>query len=119
MEEKTEFKTWAIVEVMGHNTYAGYVQEENVFGKQMLRIDVPQIENIPAFTKYISPEALYGITPVSEGTALAKAQSLRKKPFECWGLEQPLMDKLREQGLLIEDKSNQSETEDEENELPF
>ena len=38
MTEHTDFRTWAIVEVMGHNEYAGFVSSENVAGAAMLRV---------------------------------------------------------------------------------
>jgi hypothetical protein len=40
--EEDIFKTWAIVEVMGHQTFAGFVQEQVIAGTAMLRIDVPE-----------------------------------------------------------------------------
>lgn len=40
-ESKPTFDSWAIVEIMGHDKYAGRVTEEPLFGVNMLRIDVP------------------------------------------------------------------------------
>lgn len=105
MTVQDKFETWAIVEVMGHNTYAGFVTAENIAGAQMLRVDVPAIDGIPAFTKYVSPQALYGVTPCSEETAIARARASRSKPFDTWGIEGAFKDMMREKGLLIENKS--------------
>ena len=35
------FEGWAIVELMGHRRLAGYVQQAEMFGTVLLRIDVP------------------------------------------------------------------------------
>lgn len=102
MSTQSEFKTWAIVEVMGHVEYAGFVCSETVAGAAMLRIDVPQIGDIPPFTKYLSTGALYGITPCSEETARARAEQIVAKPFQVWGIEEQFMSRLKERGLLLE-----------------
>lgn len=102
-----QFKSWAVVEVMGHVTYAGYVTAETVAGAAMLRIDVPEVGARPAFTKYISPGAIYGITPCTEETARLKAEGLHADPFNCWDVGQAITNKLREQGKLIEHKKPQ------------
>jgi hypothetical protein len=74
MAEQTEFKTWAIVEVMGHNEYAGFVSSESIAGAEMLRVDVPETSKHAAFTKYLSTNAIYGISPCTEETARARAE---------------------------------------------
>ena len=116
-----EFKTWAIVEVMGHVEYAGFISAENIAGTPMLRIDVPKVGDVPEFTKYIASNALYGISPCDKKTALARAESIRAKPFNVWGIEEAFMDKLREKGMLIEDKREDLPKHDYEydDELPY
>jgi hypothetical protein len=42
-EDPGKLETWAIVEVMGHNRFAGYVQQVPMGGAAMIRIDVPEI----------------------------------------------------------------------------
>lgn len=101
MEDKG-FETWAIVEVMGHVEYAGFVRQEQVAGIHMLRIDVPAVGNIDGFTKYIAPSALYAITPVTEVTAKARAKSASATPFSVWSVEDQLKRHLTEKNLLIE-----------------
>lgn len=81
---EAEFKTWAIVEVMGHVEYAGYVTAETIAGSAMLRVDVPDVVGKGAFTKYLSTGALYGISPCSEETARARAASIKATPFSAW-----------------------------------
>lgn len=100
------FKSWAVVEVMGHVEYAGYVSAETIAGQAMLRIDVPQNSKYEAFTKYIAPNALYAISPCSEETARARAETQRATPISVWSLEGEMMKRLREKGLLIEQRQN-------------
>jgi len=118
MTEKTEFRTWAVVEVMGHNEYAGFVSSENVAGTAMLRVDVPETSKRTAFTKYLSTSAIYGISPCSEETARARAESQQATPFASWSIEQQVLSNLRQKGLLLEHKSEGAEVEPDE-ESPF
>lgn len=102
MTEQAEFKTRAIVEVMGHNEFAGFVSSETIAGAAMLRVDVPATTKYSGFTKYLSTSAIYGISPCSEQTARARAESQNGTPFSSWNVEQQVVNKLREKGLLIE-----------------
>jgi hypothetical protein len=102
MTEQTEFKTWAIVEVMGHNEYAGFVSSESIAGAGMLRVDVPGTSRRAAFTKYLSTSAIYGISPCTEETARARAESQQATPFSSWSVEQQVLSSLRRKGLLME-----------------
>jgi hypothetical protein len=117
MTEQTAFKTWAIVEVMGHNEFAGFVSSENIAGAAMLRVDVPATSKHEAFTKYLSTNAIYGITPCTEETARARAESQQVIPFASWSVEQQVLSNLRQKGLLIENKTEQPKHD--EDELPF
>jgi len=100
MSEAAEFKTWAIVEVMGHVEYAGFVTAETIAGAAMLRVDVPDVEGRGAFTKYLATGALYGISPCSEAT-----------PFSAWDVQRQIMDELKKQRRLIEHKPNHSKSD--------
>lgn len=95
--EKTqsEFTGWAVVEIFGHQRYAGYVTTE-AFGQAVLfRVDVPPLpereriskfyetadgrtvppgstvkeEAVQGYTKYFGPAAIYAITPCSQDAA--------------------------------------------------
>jgi hypothetical protein len=104
------FKSWAIVEVMGHNEYAGMVTEETIGGAAMIRVDVPAIPavdgtpGIDGFTKYLSSNAIYGISPCTEATARARAVSNRSVPFDSWSVEKQVVAELRAAGKLVEAK---------------
>ena len=83
MTEASQFKTWAIVKVMGHVEYAGFVTAQTIAGSAMLRVDVPEVKDRAAFAKYLTTSALYGITPCSEETARASPERIRTIPFHA------------------------------------
>jgi hypothetical protein len=95
MEEQSKFEDWAIVEVMGHQTYAGFVTTQ-AFGQAVLfRIDVPELPErervlrfdeytdhaliragstvkelpVQGYTKLIGAGSIYAITPCTEEAA--------------------------------------------------
>ncbi len=74
---------WAIVDQMGHNRLAGKVTAELVAGAQMLRVEIP--EGPAQGTRYVHPQSLFGMVPVSEEVARAVARSVRP-PVEAWEL---------------------------------
>ena len=80
------FKSWAIVELMGHSRMAGFVEAVEVAGHGMLRVDVPECEGHEKFTRYVSPSALYAMTPVTEETARRASAAFRPAPVQLWQL---------------------------------
>lgn len=84
-QETPTFEGFAIVELMGHgNVIAGYCTQEVIGGTVMLRIDVPETGGEPAFTKYYSGAAIYGVTPTDEQTARVAAERVLRRPVEMW-----------------------------------
>ena len=73
-------ETYAIVEVMGHSVYAGRVAPDTSMGTPMVRVDVPVIEELPAFTKLIAPGSLFAITPCTKEAAERAARACRARP---------------------------------------
>jgi hypothetical protein len=61
MSEAKTFDCWAIVEIMGHVTMAGRVTEQAIGGQSFIRIDVPEVGNQQAFTRFYGPGAIYGL----------------------------------------------------------
>lgn len=80
------FAGWAVVELMGHITLAGYVTEQEIGGSMLLRIDVPESETGPAFSKLVGTGAIYGITPVDEDTVRAIVAESSPRPFSAYEL---------------------------------
>lgn len=82
------FESWAIVEVMGHSKFAGFVSEQTIGGCSFVRVDVPEVEGRPAFTKLLGQSAIFGITPTTEETARKCAEHFRARPMAEYGLPQ-------------------------------
>jgi hypothetical protein len=84
------FPCWAIVEVMGHQRYAGMVHEQQVAGVGMVRIDVPDVPQdgrcvaLEAYTKLIGVGSIYALTPCTEEAARRFAAMARKRAFELY-----------------------------------
>lgn len=103
-EQSERFDTFAIVELFGHTKIAGRVSEQTVGGASFIRVDVPELPEIPeerwerggirrraiplqpAFTRLFGASAIYSITPCSEEVALAAAQRIRPEPVAAYYL---------------------------------
>ena len=84
MDKAEKFDTYAIVELFGHNQIAGKCSEQNIAGSNMLRVDVPETDHNPAFTKFLGNGAIYAINPVTEEVAKHWASSLGVAPLTAW-----------------------------------
>ena len=84
IEQTQKFEGWCIIELMGHNTIAGYVSEQALGGAALIRVDVPECSEQPAYTKLFSGSAVYGITPTTEDIAKVAAQKLAVRPVSQW-----------------------------------
>lgn len=88
MSQTKQFETWAIVEVMGHRQFAGFVSEQTIGGASFVRVDVPEIadgdETLPAFTKLLGAASIYAISPCTEETARAFAANQRARSFAVY-----------------------------------
>jgi hypothetical protein len=87
VEEK--FAQHAIVEIMGHQRFAGYVTEQVIGWASLIRVDVPEVTDaygriIPAFTKMFGAGSIYSITPVSEDLANLAAARLHAEPINIY-----------------------------------
>jgi hypothetical protein len=66
-----KLKSWALVELFGHQRIVGYVSEQ-AFGTGVLfRVDVPDLTSSgkvirAGFTRYFGLSAIYSITPCTE-----------------------------------------------------
>lgn len=88
MSETKPFESWAIVEVMGHRQFAGFVCEQAIGGASFVRVDVPEVkageETLPAFTKLLGAGSIYAISPCTEETARAYAAQSRQRSFSVY-----------------------------------
>lgn len=87
-DECARFEQWAIVEVMGHRRFAGFVTEAAIGGASFVRVDVPDVdcggEMLPAFTKLLGAGSIYAISPCTEETARAFAASFAQRSFATY-----------------------------------
>jgi len=89
-----QFQAWAIVEIFGHQKFAGRVSEFALGGCNFVRVDVPALpakksnyQNFaaqPAFTKLFGQGAIYSITLTSEAVARAVADQIRPEPISVY-----------------------------------
>lgn len=108
-QDQSHFEGWAIVEIFGHQRYAGYVTTE-AFGQAVLfRVDIPALEprervtkagsyhpktgaylppgttvaedGVAAYTKLFGTGAIYGITPCSQEAAVKAVESMQPRPL--------------------------------------
>lgn len=82
-----KFDLWCVVELFGHSQIAGKCTEQNIAGTNMLRVDVPETDSHPPFTKLYGASAIYAINPVDEQTARAKAAQLNVAPIQVYNLK--------------------------------
>jgi len=86
MDTSEKFESWAIVELFGHNQIAGKCSEQNIAGTNMLRVDVPETDEQPPFTRFLGSGAIYAINPVTEEIARHWARSLQVAPVNAWDI---------------------------------
>ncbi len=98
--EAVKFEQWCILEIMGHQTYAGLVTEQTLGGASFVRIDVPESEGIPAFSKCFGAASIYCITPVTEEVARLRARSLRQAPLSVYDLPAEIRDRIQNPAVI-------------------
>lgn len=83
------FDTFALVEIMCHLKLAGRVSEQTIAGQGFIRIDVPDVEGQPGYTRLFDPNAIYSITPCSEAIAQAYCERNHTRPVQVDELSLP------------------------------
>ena len=106
--QQARFDGWAIVDVLGHQRYVGYVTTEAYGGAVLFRIDVPALEArervtkqpgylsergycpagttvtegaVDGYTKLIGAGSIYAITPCTKEAALAALEQAQPRPL--------------------------------------
>jgi hypothetical protein len=95
MTVENGFKSWAIVAIMGHQTYAGFVSEQRIGGTAFVRVDVPEVNGQPAFSKLFGGGSIYSITPCSEEVARYKAVAVSHAPMTQWDLPEEIRNAIK------------------------
>lgn len=99
------FEQFCIVELMGRQVIAGKVSEQVIGGSAFVRVDVPGIEETPAFTKFYGAGSIYCLTPCDEATAIAAVKGLRPKPINVYQLNLP-------SNSIVDDNDDNEDNED-------
>lgn len=107
--ENSTFDTWALLELFGHLKMAGRVTEQTIAGQGFIRIDVPETEGQPAFTRLFGQNAIYSITPCSQEIATAFCARNYSRPIQAYEL-------LPEKTIIRQDTNFLYEND---KELPF
>jgi hypothetical protein len=89
MTEKTADQ-WAIVELFGHKKIAGRISEQTLGGCSFVRIDVPEVDGAPAWTRLYGQGAIYSISFTDEETARGAVRMLAEVPVDVWTARQIL-----------------------------
>ena len=88
--QQEKFDIWAICELFGHNKIAGRVTEQSIGGSSLVRVDVPETEKIPGFTRFLNVSAIYAINPVTEEVARGYAERIQSKPIDAFDAREVL-----------------------------
>lgn len=106
--EQGTFDGWAIVDVLGHQRYVGYVTTQAFGGAVLFRIDVPALEErtrttvrpgylpdgryappatvvtegaVAGYTKLVGAGSIYTITPCTKDAAIEVLERSQPRPF--------------------------------------
>jgi len=93
--EQARFEQWALVEVFGHQKYAGLVTEQTIGGCNFVRVDVPETASNKPFTKLFGQGAIYALTPVEEDVARALAGQYDQRPVSVYELPDEVRTAMR------------------------
>ncbi len=85
-DQHEKFESWGLLELFGHQRLAGKLSEETIGGCHFIRIDVPQVGDTSAYTRFFTQGAIYGMTPMEETTARKLAAYLRAVPVSPYEL---------------------------------
>lgn len=108
-QQQAKFDGWAIVEVFGHQRYAGYVTTEVYGTASLFRVDVPELAArerttkqpgyhpktgdwlpvgtvvqegaVQGYTKLLGVGSIFAITPCTEDVARADIEAQQRRPW--------------------------------------
>lgn len=90
-EPASELKSWALVELFGHQRIVGFLSQQSFGTGVLFRVDVPDLTSSgkvirEGFTRYFGLSAIYSITPVSEEIVRRMLPSIDGTPGEARAL---------------------------------
>jgi hypothetical protein len=103
--QQASFEGWAVVEVFGHQQYAGYVTTQVFGGSVLFRVDVPPLEErervtkhyeysngqsippgstvkdaaVQGYTKFLGPGSIFAMTPCAQELAEKTVATLQPR----------------------------------------
>lgn len=80
------FEAWGLLELFGHQRLAGRLSEQTIGGVHFIRIDVPESNGQPGYTRFFTQGAIYGMSPMDEATTRKLAASLHAVPVRAYEL---------------------------------
>ena len=127
MQVQEKFEQWAIIELFGHAKIAGHASEQNIGGVNMVRVDVPETETQPAFTRFFGGNAIYSINPCDEETVRHFVKQIQAKPVESYSMNEMIRKQVNLQVKALTagtetEEIQQPEFEDDDNDpddLPY
>lgn len=110
MTDESKPGFWAILELFGHKQIAGFVTEVQLAGAQMVKVDVPAIEEEatlaaqaganhqyrghraqPSFERLYAPSAIYSLTQCTEEQARRFVEYYAPAPEPVYVPPEPLL----------------------------
>jgi hypothetical protein len=90
-EQSKELKSWALVELFGHQRIVGFLSQQSFGTGVLFRVDVPDLTSSgktirEGFTRYFGLSAIYSITPISEEMVRKLLPSIDGTPGEARAL---------------------------------
>lgn len=70
-----------LIELVDKSIIMGDCREEVICGFSFLRVDVPEVENVLPFTKFINPQTVSFITPIEYEVCIRMVKVRKPKPF--------------------------------------
>lgn len=105
-DKKLEFP--CLVELFGHNRISGMISEHALGNSVMIRIDVPETNQNPAFTKFVNPSSVYALNPIAEEMMHQMAEEIKAKPIQFYDLQdvqRKLMEEVNEARKQLEESN--------------
>ena len=86
--ETPELKSWALVELFGHQRIVGFLSQQTFGSGVLFRVDVPDLlkdgkKVREGFTRYFGLSAIYSITPCSEAMVRQMLPNVDGTPGEA------------------------------------
>jgi hypothetical protein len=108
-QPQQSFDQWCILELFGRQVIAGRVTEQVIGGCSFIRVDIPEINERLAFTRFYGQGAIYAMTPVSEEVARITLKRFTPEPVNVYVPELKLLEAKHEE---IEDEEDETDGHD-------